>query len=224
MRFSGTGFGETRFSPEPRAVGEQQPGPAGPGVIPHALSLPASLLSLGSSLTPPASCPESLSIRGQAGQEPSPWRGQVSEQLLWSLGSTSGMWGWGSLGARGHGRERGWSPPPRTDLLSFLPLTLVLSHLSQLLPGARRCRMAQGGAREKPLLHLLLKPHLPCQPGVISWLKSATPCRPAWGSTARLQVPGSGPAWPASRCLCDRVGPGVPASPGHQPRRLAFQA
>ncbi|CAN0181579.1 unnamed protein product [Rangifer tarandus platyrhynchus] len=94
----------------------------------------------------------------------------------------------------------------------------------QLLPGARRCQMAQGGAREKPLLHLLPKRHRSCHPGVISRLKLATPCRPAWGSAARLQVPGSGPVRPASRCLCGHVDPGSPASPGHQPRRWASQA
>nr|CAI9702033.1 unnamed protein product [Rangifer tarandus platyrhynchus] len=57
-----------------------------------------------------------------------------------------------------------------------------------MLPGARRCQMAQGGAREKPLLHLLPKRHRSCHPGVISRLKLATPCRPAWGSAARLQA------------------------------------
>ena len=104
------------------------------------------------------------------------------------LGLTGCSWAWPG----GWGR----SPPPRTNLLSFFPLTLVLSRLSQLLPGARRCRMAQGEPKRSPCF--TSSPNPTCLVTRGSSPSSSWPPRAGWPGAPR---PGCGCPAAALRSL-----------------------
>ena len=114
------------------------------------------------------------------------------------------------LGLTGCSRARpgGWgqSPPPRTNLLSFFPLTLVLSCLSQLLPGARRCQMAQGGPKRSPCF--TSSPNPTCLVTRGSSPGSSWPPRAGWPGAP---WPPAGPGLDAS--VSGASAPGPPAAP-----------